>query len=62
MQGRLACQIRAGGGCMRDDCLKYLKRGVTEKRGRGRETKIFKSRGQAASRDGALKRGRLEAP
>ena len=47
---------------MRDDCLKYLKRGVTEKRGRGREPKIFKSRGQAASRDGALKRGRLEAP
>ena len=47
---------------MRDDCLKYLKRGVTEKRGRGWETKIFKSGGQAASRDGALKRGRLEAP
>ena len=22
VQGRLVCQIRAGGGCMREDCLK----------------------------------------
>ena len=42
-----------GGG----NCLKYLKRGGTEKR--GGETKILK-RGELGSKGGCLKKGGLE--
>ena len=48
--------IKAEGGWEgRGDCLKYLKGGGMEKR--GRETKILKRGGQAGPRGGCLKRG-----
>ena len=47
----------AGG---RGNCLKYLKRGGTEKR--GGDTKFLKRRGQAGSRGGCLKKKGLETP
>ena len=51
--------MRVGG-----DCVKYLKRGGTEKSGRkdGRGNKNFKKRGQAGSRDGLLKKGVAGTP
>ena len=63
VQGRLLCQIRVGGGCVRvkGTVSNTLKGGGTEKR--EGETKILKSEGklgQGVSR--CLKNGGLESP
>ena len=51
LSGQGSRGLREGGG----NCLKYLKRGGTERR--GEETKILKRGGQARSMGGCLKKG-----
>ena len=57
------CQIRAGGGCVREggNCLKYLKGSGTEE---GRGNKDFKNGGGggAGSRGGCLKKRGIGTP
>ena len=43
-----------------EKCLKYLKKGWNRKEGRG--NKDFKKRGEAGSRSGCRKKGKLELP